>query len=292
MILNLEGKRALIMGITNDRSIGLATLEAFRATGAEVAASTLPNLVERVKSKGYLPDSIPLFGCDVAGSDDQIIALAYEINKLWPEGFDYLLHSLAYSDRNELKGSILNTTRENYLKTQDISAYSLIAVCKHLGPLMRPGGAVGALTFAASRFRSPNYNTMAPAKSALETNGMYIAFDPLFAGRRITVNAFSASPIRTASSAGVEGFVQSMEMGAMRSAFGENATAEDVGHDIVLHMQLRTVTGSTIDMDNGTSHSGVGAGDTEYAYHKAHGPYKAIAEAAANAQQTEAQAGP
>lgn len=258
-------KRALISGITNERSIALAALEAMKANGWEVAATTHPGMEER--ARGVLDENTPLFLCNVADSDEQIIQLAQNVQNHWSDGFDYFVHAIAFSDKSELTGSIFNTTRENYLRTQDISAYSLIAMCKHLGPLMRPGGGVAAYTFAASRFRSPNYNTMAPAKAALESSIKYIAFDPLFGSRNIKVIGISSGPVLTASAMGVKGFRKSMEIAAERSATGENVTAEDVGLATFHLLQTPGFTGGVIDIDNGIVHAGMGAGDKEYAFY-------------------------
>lgn len=261
----VQRKRALIVGVANGNSIATAALQAFRDDGADVAAATAPFMLERAR-KTLGPD-VPLFSCDVDGKDDDIIALAGSVKELWPDGFDYLVHAVAFSDKTELEGSIFNTTRANYLRTQDISAYSLLPLCKYLGPQMREGGGVAAYTFAASRYRSPNYNTMAMAKAALETLVLYIAFDPMFGPRHIKVIAISAGPIKTLSSMGVGGFRNSLKMGAMRSATGDNVTAEDVGQATVHLLKTPGLTGRTIDIDHGIVGAGMGAGDTEYAHH-------------------------
>lgn len=260
-------KRALIVGVANANSIATAAVQAYLNDGAEVLAATSPMMVERA-SKALGPD-IRVFPCDVEGKDDDIIQLVESVREVWPEGVDYLVHAVAFSDKNELEGSIFNTSRENYLRTQDISAYSFLALCKHFAPLMREGGGVATYTFAASRFRSPNYNTMAMAKAALETLVMYIAFDPLYGPRHIKVIGISAGPIKTLSSMGVGGFRNSLKMGAMRSATGDNVTAEDVGQATVTLLKTPGLTGRVIDIDNSIVSAGMGAGDEEYAYHMA-----------------------
>lgn len=280
-------KRALILGISNERSIAMATLEAMVEAGFDVIATTVPNPSIWAKATKALGADFPLYSLDVAGSDDDILKLAETVKERWPDGFDYLVHAIAFSDKDELKGSIFNTSRENYLRTQDISAYSLLAVCKHLGPLMRPGGGVSAYTFAASRFRSPNYNTMAMAKAALETLIKYIAFEPLFGGRNIKVIGISAGPVPTLSAMGVHGFRESMKIAAERSATGANVTADIVGQATLMLLQTPGITGSVHDVDNGVVHAGMGAGDGEYAFYaKALGPYHKELEAAAKASVT------
>ncbi len=261
-------KRALIFGLSNTSSIAFGVYEAMKAQGIDIIVATAPALVERAQKA--VPDT-QVFGCNVQGSAADILRLKEEVSVMWEDGFDYLVHAVAFSDTKELKGSIFNTSRENYLATQDISAYSLVELCRHFVPMMRQGGSVATFTFAASRYRSPNYNTMAPAKSALETLVKYIAFDPMLADKRMTINAISAGPIKTLSLMGVGGAGTSLKMGARRSAIGENVTAAEVGMATLNIMNSPGITGQTINVDWGISCCGMGAGDTELAFNTQHG---------------------
>ena len=266
--MTTSAKRALVLGVTNGASIGYGTVMAMLEAGIEVIVATLPSLVS--KAEKALPNGLPVYPCNVE-NDEDIAALKDRVGHVWHEGFDYLVHAIAYSDPEELKGSIFNTSRANYLRTQDISAYSFLALCREFAPLLREGGSVACYTFAASRYRSPNYNTMAMAKAALEAMVKYIAFDPLFGPRRITVNAISAGPVKTISLMGVGGSRTSLQMGKRRSATGENVTNLEVGKATLAIMQGGIFTGGTHDADNGIACCGMGAGDAEYAFNEQHG---------------------
>lgn len=263
----MSGKNALVVGLTNDRSIAYGVVQALLDDGVNVVVATAPGLV--AKAQKALP-GILVHPCDVEKSDDDMLKLAEAIKLTWPEGFDYLVHAVAYSDTKELQGSILNMSRANCLTTMDISTYSLVAMCRIFGPQMREGGSVACFTFAASRYRSPNYNTMAPAKAGLESLVKYIAFDPMFGPRRITVNAISAGPVKTLSLMGVFGANLSLRMGEMRSVTGENLTNIEIGRSTVNIMISPGITAQTIDVDNGIAAIGMGAGDAELAFHQAY----------------------
>lgn len=271
----LTGKRALVLGVSDTRSIAYGIVKAMLAEEIEVICVTHPNpaifkLAQRALGKltayGY---DIPLLPCDVAGSDDGLVSVRDTLAERWPEGFDYLVHAVAYSDKAELQGSILNTSRENFPQTMDISAYSLIAACRVLGPALRQHGSVLTLTFAGSQYVAPNYNVMGLAKAALEAAVRYLAAAPELAGKRVTVNAVSAGPVKTMSASAVGGFDLSLTVGGRRSVTGENVTTDEVGVTAVNLMTMPGVTGVILPVDNGIHLSGMGSTPAEMAAHAA-----------------------
>ncbi|MBI1308333.1 MAG: SDR family oxidoreductase [Proteobacteria bacterium] len=265
----MTGKRGLVFGMANKNSIAFGVVQAMLAEGIEVMCVTAPGL-QGMAEKALDGSGVmhPVLTCDVAGSSDGIITLAAKVKEIWPDGFDYLVHAIAFSDKTELEGSILSTTRENFLKTMDISAYSLVPMCCYLCPQMREGGAVAAFTFAGSRFRSPNYNVMGVAKAGLEALVRYLA--PAVADMGLRINAISAGPVRTLSSRGVSDFALSLKMGETRSVTGKNVSAEEVGVATLKIMQAPGITGYTIDVDNGIALAGMGSSEREMEIYRAH----------------------
>jgi enoyl-[acyl-carrier protein] reductase I len=202
----LEGKRAVVFGVANEKSIAWAISRKFKEEGADlvltyandaVAKRVLP-LAESIGVSHVLP-------CDVT-KDDDIREVFAEVGKIW-DGIDILIHSIAFANRDELKGSFLNTSRAGFAMAMDISAYSLIALVKGAHPLMKErGGSVLAMTYYAAEKVFPNYNVMGVAKAALEANVRYLAEAVGCDG--IRVNAISAGPVKTLAASGVGGFHQ------------------------------------------------------------------------------------
>jgi enoyl-[acyl-carrier protein] reductase I len=196
----MRGKRGLIMGVANDHSIAWGIAKALHDHGAELAFSyqgeafgkRIAPLAESVGAALVLP-------CDVEdiASIDQLFAA---IETKWG-GLDFVVHSLAYSDRAELKGRYADTTRENFLRSMLISAFSFTEIAKRAAPLMQPGGALLTLSFAGANRVMPNYNVMGVAKAALEASVRYLAAD--YGPQGIRVNAISAGLIRTLAGAGI-----------------------------------------------------------------------------------------
>jgi enoyl-[acyl-carrier protein] reductase I len=196
----MAGKRGLVMGVANDHSIAWGIARMLAREGAELAftyqgeaqAKRLKPLAASVKSEIVLP-------CDVANDreiDEVFAALKHKWKRL-----DFLVHAIAFSDRNELKGRYVNTTRSNFLSTLDVSCYSFTAVAQRASPMMAPGGALVTLTYLGASRVMPNYNVMGVAKAALEASVRYLAADLGHDG--IRVNAISAGPMRTLAGAGV-----------------------------------------------------------------------------------------
>ncbi|WP_026841673.1 enoyl-ACP reductase FabI [Citrifermentans bremense] len=224
----LEGKKALIFGVANDKSIAWAVAEAFRREGAEIAlAYAGESVAKRVVPLGESIGASMILPCDVR-SDEDIARLFSDVAKQWG-GLDLLVHSVAFANKDELKGSFLNTTREGFATALDISAYSLIALAKEAAPLMQGReGSIIAMTYYGAQKVFPNYNVMGVAKAALEASVRYLAEAMGPEGTR--VNAISAGPLRTLASAGIGGFGQIAGHVAGKAPLRRNITQEDVAN--------------------------------------------------------------
>jgi enoyl-[acyl-carrier protein] reductase I len=196
----MAGKRGLIMGVANDHSIAWGIARSLAAHGAELAftyqgdaqGKRLKPLAQSVRSEVIIP-------CDV-GNDTELDAAFAALEKRW-DGLDFLVHAIAFSDRNELKGRYVETSRQNFISTLNISCYSFTDVARRASRLMRRGGALVTLTYGGATRVMPNYNVMGVAKAALEASVRYLAADLGKDG--IRVNAISAGPMRTLAGSAV-----------------------------------------------------------------------------------------
>ena len=247
----LEGKKALIFGVANDKSIAWAVAEAYRREGAEVALAYAGEAVaKRVIPLGESIGASLILPCDVR-SDADLAQLFAQVQQAWG-GLDILIHSVAFANKDELKGSFLNTTREGFAMALDISAYSLIAMAKEAAPLMQGrNGSIIAMTYYGAQKVFPSYNVMGVAKAALEASVRYLAEAMGPEGTR--VNAISAGPLRTLASAGVGGFGQIAGHVASRAPLRRNISQEDVANSAVyLASPLSSgVTGEIHFVDSG-----------------------------------------
>ncbi len=222
----MAGKRGLIMGVANDRSIAWGIASACAAQGAELAftfqgealARRVKPLAESVRSELVLP-------CDVT-DEGSIDAVFETLNEAWGS-LDFLVHAIAFSDKSELDGLYLDTTRENFLKTMDISCYSLTAVAQRAVPLMAEGGSILTLTYYGAERVMPHYNVMGVAKAALEASVRYLAVD--LGGRGIRVNAVSAGPIKTLAASGIGDFRYILKWNELNAPLKRNVTTDEVG---------------------------------------------------------------
>ncbi|MBK9294549.1 MAG: enoyl-ACP reductase [Oligoflexia bacterium] len=221
----LKGKKALILGVANERSIAWAMAQVFKQEGAEIALTysgdaikkRVVPLSEELGCKIVLP-------CDV-GSDEEIKQLFIDLKKHW-DNFDILIHSIGYANKEELSGSFLNTTREGFRVALDISAYSLIGLVKEAQHMMNPGGSVLTLSYLGSVKVVQNYNIMGVAKAALESSVRYLAWE--LGSKNIRCNAISAGPVKTLAASGVRGFRSLLDSVGQMSALKRNITAEEV----------------------------------------------------------------
>ncbi len=222
----MQGKRGLIMGVTNDRSLGWGIAAACAAQGAELAFTYQVEALERrVRPLAESVGSDRLCLCDV-GNEASIDAAFAALGEQW-DGLDFLVHAIAFADKQYLRGRYLDTPREAFLQALDISCYSFVAVAQRAVPMMRPGGSLLTLTYVGAERWTPHYNVMGVAKAALEASVRYLAAD--LGAQSVRVNAISAGPIRTVASAGIGDFHYILRWNQLNSPMQRNATIEDVG---------------------------------------------------------------
>ncbi|WP_342235148.1 enoyl-ACP reductase FabI [Inquilinus sp. OTU3971] len=246
----LQGKRGLIMGVANDRSIAWGIASACAAHGAELAFTYQGDaLHKRVKPLAESVGSTHVLPCDVT-DQASIDAVFQTLERDWGR-LDFLVHGIAFSDKNELDGLYLNTTRDNFLRTMDISCYSFTAVAQRAVPLMRDGGCLLTLTYYGAERVMPHYNVMGVAKAALEASVRYLAVD--LGGRGIRVNAISAGPIKTLAASGIGDFRYILKWNELNAPLKRNVTIEQVGGaGLYLISELGSgVTGEVHHVDSG-----------------------------------------
>ncbi len=255
----LDGKNALIFGVANDHSIAWGIAQALHAEGAEVGFSSVESLIDkRVRPLAARLGSTFVEPCDVQSDAD--IARVFAAWADRHEHLDILVHALAFAKREDLSGGFAATSRDGFALAMDVSAYSLVALCRAATPLLRPGSSVMTLTYYGSEKVVANYNVMGVAKAALEASVRYLAADLGPSGVR--VNAISAGPVRTLAASGIAGFKQLYggfdEIAPLRS----NITIEDVGKSAVyLASDLSgAVTGEIHYVDGGFNIVGVPTG--------------------------------
>lgn len=252
----LDGKKALILGVANEKSIAWAIARLFQAEGAEIILTYAGEAIE--KRVRPLAESLnaAVAPCNVT-SDSEIDALMSLVKERW-DGIDILVHSVAFADKEELKGTILSTTRAGFANALDISAYSLIALLKAAQPLMAGRNANAlAMTYYGAEKVFPNYNVMGVAKAALEASVRYLAAGMGADGVR--VNAVSAGPIKTLAAAGVGGFNQILNTVEERAPLHRNITQEEVAKSaLYLCSDLASgVTGEIHYVDSGYNVVGI-----------------------------------
>jgi enoyl-[acyl-carrier protein] reductase I len=255
----LKGKRALITGLMSDRSIAYGIAEAMHREGAELIFTYVnEGMKERVERLSAAFSPVALLPCDVA-SDTEIEALFTAVAKHW-QGFDIMLHSIAFASADQLEGNfIANITREGFRVAHDISVYSLCAMAKAAAPLMKDRGdaAIVTLTYLGGERAVVNYNTMGLAKASLDAAVRYSA-DAL-GPQGIRVNAISAGPIRTLAASGIKGFRKMLDYTAKVAPLKRNVTIEEVGNvaAFLCSPLASAVTGEIIHVDCGFSIVGV-----------------------------------
>ncbi len=224
--LLMQGKRGVIMGLANDHSLAWGISQALAEQGAELAFTyQTDTLLKRIAPLAEQLKSDCLIQCDVS-QPGQVAGAFNEIAKRW-NSIDFVLHSLAYSDKEELKGKYLDTTRANFLNSLDISCFSFTEVCKEASKLMPNGGSLLTLTYYGAERVMPHYNVMGVAKAALEASVRYLAVD--LGGQNIRVNALSAGPAKTLASSGIGDFRYILKWNQYNSPLKRNITLDDVG---------------------------------------------------------------
>jgi enoyl-[acyl-carrier protein] reductase I len=256
----MAGKRGLIMGLANDKSLAWGIAKALHAQGAELAFSYQGDaLAKRVRPLAEQVGSDFLIDCDVTDMDKLDAAFA-EIEARWG-GLDFVVHAIGFSDKNELRGLYVDTSLENFLLTMNVSAYSFVAVTRRARALMPNGGSILTLSYYGAEKVIPHYNVMGVAKAALETSVKYLAMD--LGPENIRVNAISAGPIKTLAASGIGDFRYILKWNELNSPLRRNVTIEDVGGaGLYLLSDLASgVTGEIHHVDAGYNVIGMKAED-------------------------------
>jgi enoyl-[acyl-carrier protein] reductase I len=256
----MKGKRGLIMGVANDRSIAWGIAEALHNAGADLAFTyqgdafkkRVTPLVERMKPAALLD-------CDVTsqGSLDAVFA---ELSKKW-HSLDFVVHAIAFSDKDQLKGRYVDTTADNFRMTMDISCYSFTAVAQRAEKMMPHGGSLVTLSYFGAEKVMPHYNVMGVAKAALEASVRYMAED--LGKKKIRVNSISAGPIKTLAASGVGDFRYILKWNEYNSPLRRNVTIEEVGNSALFLLSDlgSAVTGECLHVDAGYHIVGMKAED-------------------------------
>jgi len=252
----LQGKKVFIMGVANDKSIAWGIAKACYENGAEIGYSYQGEVLEkRIKPLAESTKSNLVLQCDV--SSDESIKNTFEMIKSAWGGVDYVVHAIAYADKNELRGYFYNTSRSGFSMAMDISCYSFVSVCKHAEPLMKAGGSIATLTYYGAEKCIPHYNVMGVAKAALEASVRYLACD--LGEKGIRVNAISAGPIKTLAASGIGDFSLMSKWNEANAPLKRNVTIEDVGGcGVFLASDFsRSMTGEVLYVDAGYNITGM-----------------------------------
>jgi len=246
----LDGKRGIIFGVANERSIAWAIARALHREGAELAFTYAGEILEeRVKPLAEGIGSRLILPCDVT-KDVEIDEVFNKVKEAW-EGLDILVHSIAFANKEELKGMFVETSRDGFRLAMDVSVYSLVALARRAYPMMQRGGSIITMTYYGSEKVIPNYNVMGVAKAALESSVRYLAAD--LGQKGIRVNAISAGPIKTLAAMGIAGFRDMLQLVEVKAPLKRNVTGEDIANTaIYLLSDLSSgVTGEVIYVDAG-----------------------------------------
>ena len=224
----MDGKKGMIFGVANDHSLAWYIAERLHKEGAQLAFNHLPNprMEKRVRALAEPIGAKAIVSCDV-GNDDQIKAAFHQVHETMGP-LDFVLHSVAFANHEALYNPFYQTSRADFMQAMDISAYSLVAICREGLPFMNEGAAVLCLTYLGSVKVIPSYNVMGVCKAALESCTRYLATE-LGRTKKIRVNAISAGPVRTLSSAGIQGFGKMLEHYPFKAPLARNIEADEVG---------------------------------------------------------------
>jgi enoyl-[acyl-carrier protein] reductase I len=246
----LAGKRGIVFGVANNKSLAWACAQACAAEGASLMFNFLGAAQEKRLNEllGELPNA-KAKNCDL-GNDSEIEEFFQWVKMQW-DSIDFVIHSVAFTEKECLKEPFVNTSRQQFLATMDISAFTLVAAAKHAAPLMTNGGSIISMSYYGAEKVVPNYNVMGVAKAALEACNRYLADD--LGPRGIRVNSISAGPIRTLSSSAIPGMRNMLDYSQKFSPLRRNITGEDVAKSaLYLLSDLGSgVTGETLHVDCG-----------------------------------------
>ena len=257
----MAGKRGLIMGVANDRSIAWGIAKALHAAGAEVAFTYQGDaLKKRVDPLAASVNSPAVLACDV--TDPASIDACFDhLQNLWG-GIDFVVHAIAFSDKNQLQGRYVDSTYENFQLSMNVSCWSFTAVAQRAEKMMTNGGALITLTYYGAERVMPHYNIMGVAKAALEASVRYLAED--LGKKAIRVNAISAGPIKTLAAAGIGDFRFILKWNELNAPLRRNVTIDEVGNAglYLISDMGAAVTGQVHDVDAGYSAIGMLAVDS------------------------------
>ena len=246
----MDGKRGIIFGVANDKSIAWGVAQQLHDAGAELAFTYLNGALEkRVRPLAASVGSTIILPCDV-GSDDEIAAVFKELEQQWGT-IDFVVHAVAFANREDLKKPFSQTSREGFTLAMDISAYSLVPMTRYAMPLMSAGGSIVTMTYLGAVLAVPDYNVMGVAKAALEASVRYLAAE--LGPQQIRVNAVSAGPIKTLAASGIGNFKKKLHTMEERSPLRRTVTQDEVGKaTLYLLSDLSTgVTGEVHYVDGG-----------------------------------------
>ncbi len=246
----MAGKRGIIFGVANDKSIAWGIAKQLRAAGATLAFTYLNEALEkRVRPLAASLDSEMVLPCDLA-KDEDIEAVFKTVGEQWGE-IDFVVHAVAFANREDLKNPFSQTSREGFALAMDISAYTLVAVSRFAVPLMKNGGGIITMTYLGAQRAVPNYNVMGVAKAALEASTRYLAAE--LGEQGIRVNAISAGPIKTLAASAVGKFKEKLKVMDERAPLRRTVTQDEVGKSaLYLLSDLSSgVTGETHFVDAG-----------------------------------------
>lgn len=258
--IDLKGKRGLVMGVSNARSLGWAIAEKLGEAGAELAFSYQG---ERLKAdlEKLTRDmaGARLFQCDVT-NEGELKGTFAALKEAWGS-LDFVVHSIAFAPRTAMEGRYIETTRDDWRTALEISAYSLVSVAREAEPLLTEGGALVTLTYFAAEKVVPKYNVMGIAKSALEASVRYLAYE--LGKKGVRVNAVSAGPVRTVAARSIPGFMKMYNKVGSIAPLGRNVTHEEVGNLglFLLSPLAGGITGETVYVDAGFHIMGMELGE-------------------------------
>jgi len=245
----MKGKKGLVVGIANEHSIAWGCAHALHEAGAELAIT-----YQNEKAKGYVKPLAEIVGAEIFApldvtNESNLANLVDEIKSRW-DHLDFLLHSIVYAPKSDLRGRVVDSSREGFMTAMDISCHSLARLAKTVEPLM-DGGAILTMSYYGSEKVVPHYGIMGPVKAALEATVRYLAVE--LGPKKIRVNALSPGPIKTRAASGLADFDRLMERVASTSPLGDLVTLEQIGEASVFLVSdnAKNITGQIIYVDNG-----------------------------------------
>ncbi len=246
----MSKKKALIVGVANERSLAWAIARDLHSQGWELAFTYLGEALERrVRPLAESVGATLILPCNVS-NDSELESTFAQVKEKWGR-LDAVIHAVAFANKEDLDGRFIDTSRAGFMLAMDVSAYSLVAMARHAEPLMTEGGSFVTLSYYGAEKVVPNYNVMGVAKAALEACVRYLAWD--MGPKKITVNAISAGPVKTLAAAGIRDFRSMLASAAEKTPLKETIDAEDVGAlgAFLCGPGGRRITGSTLYVDSG-----------------------------------------